>query len=314
MLTDRCTAECSFCGLSCGPSCHGLMDMSLAKKAIDEASIMGTFERIGLTGGEAFLYPELIKEILEYARAKGFEQRTVATNGFWGQWSDEKTDEVIGSLSSLVSFVSISHDAFHAEYVKTEYVWRAIEALERHSIPYSISIADVFGDKGAGEFLASLDDKAFYKQYSIYPLSAVGRAESLSDSMFVRYQNKEDTVCYPEGIVSVNWDGDVYPCCAPGIFATEFKLGNLKDSSLPYLLTKTRCMRYINVMADPVRFRRLLEYATDVLGIDLPDKAVSGCELCYKIFSNPGITDNIASFMDDQYHDLLMSRLLGEER
>lgn len=313
MLTNKCTAACRFCGVRCKPENNGVIDFDLAKSVIDQAAELGTFKRIGLSGGEAFLFPELVCQILEYARKVGFQHRTIASNGFWGAWSEEKLEPILSRLQGCVTEISFSHDAFHAEYVPTSSVWKAAEMIQKKGIPFSYHVADVHGEMGAGPFLASQDEKVFNKGYDIYPIAALGNAETLPEDVFVREQFWKETVCYVHGIVTVSYNGDVYPCCCPGIFSTEFKLGNLHDKRLSELITNTRGMRYINTMAHPDCFVRMLSYAKDELHVELPEKAVNGCELCYKVFSTPGIMDRLEPFFEREYRDLLLSLLIGGE-
>ena len=313
MLTDKCTAACAFCGLRCNQKNDQVISFEFAKRVIDEVVEMGTFERIGLSGGEVFIYPDLVKQILEYAKEKGIERRTVATNGFWGGWSDEKLDEVLSGMKDCLTEVAFSHDAFHAEYVKSENIYRAIRFLSKYDIKFSVHVADVYGDKGAGPFLASLDDYVFYMHYKLYPLAAMGNAENLPDEIFVRAQNWDQTVCYPEGILSVHCNGSVYPCCCPGVFDTGFNLGNINDKPLKEILNNSEGMRYINVMADPVRFVKMLKYANEELGINVPEKAVNGCELCYKVFHQPDAYEKLKPFFEKEYKELLMEKLFNKE-
>ena len=313
LLTDKCTAACRFCGIRCTPANKGVMTKELAHRVIDEAKAQGTFKRIGLSGGEVFLYPELVKDVLEYAKEAGFSRRTVATNGFWGSWSDERIDEVLCALKGSVTEIAFSHDAFHAEFVKTKDLWHAVEALERHEIPSSIHVADVRGEMGAGPFLASLETEVFNKKYRIYPLAALGNAENLPKEIFVREQSPDETYCYPDGVLTVNWNGDVYPCCCPGIFSTCFKLGNINDTPLSSIVTGSPGMKYINVMADPPRFVKMLRLAKEEFGIDLPEKAVNGCELCCMVFKDPDVFAKLGPFFEKEYDSRLMDCLFGRE-
>ncbi len=78
MITDRCNASCAFCGLSCSPKNHRVMSWELAKNLLDQAARLG-FQRVSLSGGEPLLYPELVIQILSYARELGIPERTIAS-------------------------------------------------------------------------------------------------------------------------------------------------------------------------------------------------------------------------------------------
>lgn len=308
MLTNRCNASCAFCGLRCGPSGDQVMSLSLGRRLIDEAAALG-FERVGVTGGEPFLVPNLMFELLEYAKEVGIPKRTVATNGFWGSWSEEKLEEAAERLKACVTHVSVSHDAFHAEYVPTESVFRAADALAEKKIECSIHVADVYGEKGAGPFMASLAERGMYRVFSVYPLAPYGRAEDLPREIFIRSESWDTTSCNTCGILAVSPDGTLFPCCSLGSQDMKLCLGNVNTSSLSGLLAGTREMQVMNVLSDPESFRDFMRYAKEELGIELPEKVSCGCDLCYLVFRQAGIMERIQAYMERAYGNLLLKAL-----
>lgn len=70
-LTDDCNLRCSYCFV---PKGARRMSADIARKAVDfflSRHISGTCQRLGITffGGEPFLEPERMREVMEYARA-----------------------------------------------------------------------------------------------------------------------------------------------------------------------------------------------------------------------------------------------------
>ena len=131
MLTNRCNAKCAVCGVSCSPELNGVFDEAMMIDVINQAKDIGTFQQIGFTGGEVFLYPDLLTKGLNHAKELGF-MTSVATNGFWGSWSDEKIDAVLSAAKPDAIFFSF--DMFHGEYVKPEFIERAVNACKRNNI------------------------------------------------------------------------------------------------------------------------------------------------------------------------------------
>ena len=99
VVTDKCNAACDICCFSCSPEKGSVMDAHLMADVIDQAEGIDGLKYIGFSGGEPFLYYDLIRDGLARAKAKGFAT-SVATNGFWGAWPD---DVLFKRLSALAA-------------------------------------------------------------------------------------------------------------------------------------------------------------------------------------------------------------------
>ena len=311
VMTDRCNAECAFCGLRCKRDNRNVISESLARSAMEQAKEMSGFKRLALSGGEAFLYPDLAARLLDYARELGFAERTIATNGFWGGWPDEKIARTLDALSSCTAF-SFSYDAFHAEWIPERNIWRAVQALGRRGKHYTISVADVPGEKGAAPFLSSLGEDALNRKYHAYPLQPAGRAGGLPDSYFFREVDWEKCACFTAEAIAVWHDGTIYPCCAPSIVDTAFSLGNLNETSLSYALFRSPGAKLLAVLNQRKYFVRLISMARDEWGVPIPDKVVNGCEACYAMFTRPGILERAISYAETVRTELLLEHLFED--
>lgn len=119
MLTYKCPARCECCYYNCGPDKGGLMSVQTAiagwRGLID---IAGENAKIHITGGEPFLYYDLLCEILRKAdELKLGRIDVIETNAYW---ATDKS-EIIARLEFLnrhnVSKLKISYDPFHAEFI-----------------------------------------------------------------------------------------------------------------------------------------------------------------------------------------------------
>ena len=231
-ITDRCNAACASCGLRCSPSGERIMSLTLAKRLIDEARALD-FDTIVVAGGEPFLYPDLLFDVLEYAKKAGFKAIEVKTNGFWGGWEEEKRNGAAERLKECVTDVFIGYDSFHAEYIPAESVWNAARTLQSHRIDFAIAVADVNGEKGAGPFLASLGVKGMNKYYRIYPLEPFGNAATLPPEMFIAPFLPKGDPC-----AAIGADGTVYPDHSPAAVEAGLILGNAADAPLSEILAE----------------------------------------------------------------------------
>jgi MoaA/NifB/PqqE/SkfB family radical SAM enzyme len=307
IVTDRCSAACKFCGWRCSPRNRGVIPLELAKSAMDQAAALGIRQRLGLTGGEALLYPELVAEILSYGKSAGFQASSIASNGFWGAWPREKIDQMLSLIEKNCNLICFSMDSFHAEYVPEQSVWNAATAAAEHGIRVSFSVADVCGERGAGPYLASLSEKALKHSYSLYPLERIGNAENLPEELFVKTLSREDEWgCPAGGLISVMYDGRVFPCCNPGIFDTDFSLGSLQEHSLQDLLSNSRGIKRLRILQDPKYFRELMEWAAGELKIEIPEQMTSACELCYRVFRSQERLESLEPGIDAIYQKMVL--------
>jgi hypothetical protein len=213
------------------------MDGCLAKDLIDQALSMG-FCRITLAGGEPFLLPDLVRELLEYARDKGIEERCIVTNGSWGAWSDGRIEDGVRELKGLLTHMVLTFDSFHAEHVGADIFWRAVRIVDSMPVQAVIAVADVRGDRGAGAFLATLDDDAIGRSYLVYPLPPEGRAKDLPSDCFVEELSVVGLGAVSRKTLFVNWDGNIYPTYHPGIPCMSSRLGDAALNPLAQILSQ----------------------------------------------------------------------------
>ena len=64
------------------------------------------------------LYPELIKHITDYDYRRKVSV-TIKTNGFWG-YDRSKTENFIKENRDKISFISLSYDGFHKEFIPVD--------------------------------------------------------------------------------------------------------------------------------------------------------------------------------------------------
>lgn len=236
IITDRCTSSCSSCPLACGPNCVHEMDEHLAKDLVVQASSLG-FSRITLAGGEPFLFPGLVRKLLECARDEGVRERCVDTNGFWGKWADERIEDAVGTLRGSLTHMVFGFDSFHAEHVDASALWRAIRFADDMPAQTVMRVADVYGARGAGEFLASLGEDALYWLYLVYPLLPLGRAENLPCDWFVGGIDEAKLRAESRKTFCALWDGRIYPCYYPGIPDVSTCLGDAARDPLADILS-----------------------------------------------------------------------------
>jgi pyruvate-formate lyase-activating enzyme len=152
-LTYRCTASCGHCYNASSPrrsaDCLGWSETG---DDLGEWVRLGV-DDIGLSGGEPFLYPDLLVEMVGRLRALGVRLISPFTNGFWG--ADVAAARDLLTRLRAVGFgdvekdqIKISAGEFHAPYVAAEAVLTVAEL--HHEIignPVVMDVAFVRSDE-----------------------------------------------------------------------------------------------------------------------------------------------------------------------
>lgn len=248
VLTDRCNAACDFCSLSCGPDGQKVMDRELMLRVIREAKALG-FESVEFTGGEPFLYPELLEEGARAAREEKLGV-VVATNGFWGGWDEEKIVNMLKAVKP--NWVNVSTDFFHSKYVPVEHVVRVVQACAYLDISYRLLVADMEGAYSAGRYIHSLGSKVFSIGSHIYPVRRCGRALNLPEAWFLPTRQTDN-------MMSVFYDGNVYLCDVnEACESAKDLLGNALKTPLQEMLSDS--VRFNAVRKEPESDVRSVRY------------------------------------------------------
>ena len=136
ILTYMCNAECDHCFVYSSPHAKGTFTLSQIRRALDEATNIGTVRWIYFEGGEPFLFYPLMLEGIKIARSIGFKVGVV-TNAYYAT-SEEDVELWLKPLRKLeVSDLSISDDIFHYEEERDNPAKRAFTAATRLGMPVS---------------------------------------------------------------------------------------------------------------------------------------------------------------------------------
>lgn len=241
-LTSKCNAKCDHCCFSCSPQSTIKMENDYIIKLVKEFCENETIETISFTGGEIFLDYEFLLKLYELILPYG-KAITVISNGFWGG-SKRLVEKYFNDMKKYnVQALTISHDEFHKPFVKTNNVKNILKyAQQVDGISVSLSVA-VTKDKMSNNILKELDDAILGIAVTKFPLIDVGEAKHIEPSSIHSIYNLDNKVALncPGYEVVYHHDGEIYPCCSPGIFETKLSLrydeNQSFDDTVNYLYT-----------------------------------------------------------------------------
>ena len=232
--TTRCNAKCGMCYQSSGPKghdLHGIQELKLEvlKKVVSDAiKVPNLVKRLHVAGGEAFLNEKLVYELLAHGRDTGFTQITMTTNAFWGS-SDKRAEKICAQLSNAgMTEIEISWDYWHLAYIDPMRIVRVLRACKKYNIGTILRILTTQAHS-IGEALRLLgDDWTLADRVLTGAVFATGRAvDELDPEEIFPDSVSESATCHAFLNLTVNANGNVYPCCAGIDQTTSPELGNV---------------------------------------------------------------------------------------
>ncbi len=293
VLTEQCNIACSHCWFGSNPGKKGRMGLDRALAYIDQACEIQTVEWISISGGEPFLFPEMLHKIVAAASEKGLHTECV-TNCFWAK-SAEGALSVLGSLKEAgLEVLNISTDDFHQRHLPFTVVrncYQAALSLDlKPVIMCTVGRSSKLTLKKVTQLLG--DDDIRILGSGIPPLTTpsalavqsgylpVGRAASIPEEELMIGESPLGGPCGSVlRDVSVSPRGDLYPCCSAGGLVKGMELGNIDRDNIGRLVLKASRSELYQVLATqgPEGLGRRYQAPE-------PDqKYVNKCHLCYKI-------------------------------
>jgi len=298
LLTERCDIACAHCWL--GPNSNGA-DMSLdeAQDYIDEASRIPTVKWISFTGGEPFLLPELLNELVVYASAKGLRTECV-TNCSWAE-TPEKTEETLKTLKeSGLDVVNISADDFHQKFVPFNNVRNCFEAAKSLGLKTVIMSAaqaggslrleeiinrlgpDEIGTLGKGEAIEGLS--AIAVETGFIP---VGRGAALPRDRWLIGESPTEGPCHLVlRDIGIDPEGELLACCSAASLLERGRLGRVVETGIRQVLDEAGEQPLFKILSEQGP-----SSLADSLGISWRDGFVSRCHLCHEVLKDPRLDE-----------------------
>jgi MoaA/NifB/PqqE/SkfB family radical SAM enzyme len=274
---------------------------------IDAACENDVEPKIGLSGGEAFLYFERLCTIIKYA-AKKYALVSVNTNGFWGKTLAIAVEKVRIIKEAGLKRLVVSIDDFHEEYINREAVLNVIKACKKVHLEVEIQFVATKKSRRLADFLKDCGDVLLNVSCREIPCHPVGRArEKIEDNDLFLKDYIPDGLC-PSAVLSVSAYGKVIPCCNTAGHLPSLQVGTI-EQPLQNLYEKFLDDPTIQILQTQGP-KALLEAATEAGYVSRPDGYVDQCHLCYELFKDENIACAVKEFainstVDDFFQEFL---------
>jgi MoaA/NifB/PqqE/SkfB family radical SAM enzyme len=272
------------------------MDMEDARGFVDQAGEIPTVEWISLTGGEPFLYPELLEASVRYASEKGLRTECV-TNCYWAG-TEQKAEDALGRIAEAgLDVINMSVDDFHQMHIHFERVgncYRAARslglkvvvmcAIARSSALRASEVKVLLGD-GDIQILGAGEPRPMAQAIIIEdPFIPVGRGAEIPGEEWLAGERSVGGPCnLALRDIGISPSGGVLPCCSAASLVEKAHLGNAREKSLTEILERA---------ARRPLFKALKKDGPLALAEKLNLKKsgyVSRCHLCHDVLVNPGL-------------------------
>lgn len=303
LLTERCNIACRHCWFNSGPDKTATMTLQEARGFIDQAREVPTVEWISFTGGEPFLLPEMLLQLVVYSSERGLRTECV-TNCFWAE-TEERAKAVLGRLVEAgLDVINISCDDFHQRHIPFERVRNCYRSARSLGLKTVIMCAPSrscalrigrIGEMLGGEGIHILGDGEPEAPVSALAVETgfvpVGRAASIPREEWLVGDSPVDGLCKTVlRDVGIAPGGRVLPCCSAASLVEDVVLGNAGKRRLAGLIEEAG--------RRPV-FKALTTIGpaglAERLGIIKKGSYVSRCHLCYEVLTDPGLGNALKS-------------------
>ncbi len=285
-LGNKCNAECRMCCFSANNLGNKQLNLSVISDFLKTAEKVEEISTIHFTGGEAFLYYDMLLILVELCNKIG-KKATVITNAFWAKDEYTSCQKLYQLKEAGLYAIGVSYDQYHAEFVPAEYIRNVIRVAKKVGLKPSIQVTIAEKSKN-GYWLDELGCDLVDVIVNFIACDNVGRAQDyISEDAYIRRTKPHGCVCRKGGVFSVLFDGTVWPCCSPVVYHTDLCIGNIYNE-LHTVNDALEGMQKNPVLK--VLRNKGFDYFLDIIKknrlFEIPNEIISSCELCRMLFSN----------------------------
>jgi MoaA/NifB/PqqE/SkfB family radical SAM enzyme len=295
ILTEQCNISCRHCWFGSGPGKKNRMAPGEAMGYILQIREIPSVDWVSFSGGEPFLFPDLLQKLIAFASGLGLYTECV-TNCFWAETADGALKVLVRFKQAGLTVINISTDDFHQQHLPFDRVRNAYNAAKDIGVKIVIMSAVKRSSRiTAGQLGQLLEDDGIF----IFGRSASQGATTTAlavQSGFLPIGSGADISVKERVIedrslsggceialrdISIHPSGKVFPCCSAAGMAETAVLGNAKETGLKKIIREAGRHPFFRVLSTegPQGLCRYLHW--DTLG----KSYVNRCHLCYELLT-----------------------------
>lgn len=270
------------------------MELDDALAYIDQAREIPTVKLISITGGEPFLFLELLKKIISFAANRGLGTECV-TNSFWAKTELSAINVLKDLRSAGLNVIDISVDDFHQSQIPFERIRHCFNAAKRIGLNIFImctvsrfsklrlkNVVKLLNDDGIyilnGETLPKILPAKLAVESGFLP---VGRGSRIPENELMIGSGSLDGPCkFILNDIAITPSGTVLPCCSAAGLVNRMEIGNTHRKRLGTIIREAYGRSIIKMLIE--KGPKALQESIDAK----PHKNyVNKCHLCYEILT-----------------------------
>lgn len=304
LLTSKCNVECRHCCNDSHPRQLGAASFEDIARLITMAREQPSIKEIGISGGEPFIFFQLLRRVISFASSLGFTT-SVTTNGRWARSSTRARTLLEDLRSSGLTSLHISTSVFHQEFIDLNTLKTATDI--GLSIGLRVGINLVSTTTLSPETLRSiLGELAQKVDIVVMPCLPAGRgATRVRSEEFIEGRVAPQGNCRSHfKKLAVDLAGDLYPCCSPGGFTPPLMMGNVRTSSLRDVVDANADNKLLAILetVGPQFFLPFLRAAN--VHPPLPERFVDQCHLCNTILASGNYAHIVKAASEQLFSEL----------
>ncbi|GAA3301781.1 radical SAM protein [Dactylosporangium vinaceum] len=286
-FTLTCNIACDHCIVESSPQRRERLSTDEVRAALSQAWENGR-RHVTFSGGEVFLYPGEMCEVIAFARQLGFVV-DVESNAFWARSDELARQKLAPFVEAGISGLALSADIYHMKYFPVDRPITAARTARSFGLATEIQFCRSHFRERDEEIIAALAGAG--EPYVVLELLDRGRAREMLQ-VWTGHRVEELSEC-DDLTTTVHATGDVYACCQLDIGVDQMKrtpvfLGSIRsaESGAADRDRRERLVRAFYDPASPIYFRTMVREHPLFQHLD-EERFSNICTFCMQALGDP---------------------------
>lgn len=297
-FTLTCNIACDHCIVESNPQRRERLSTDEVRAALSAGRENGK-RHVTFSGGEVFLFPRDMCEVITYARGLGYVV-DVESNGFWARDPETARAKLQPFVDAGIAGLALSADVYHMKYFPIERPIFAARAARARGLVTEIQFCRSNDDETDGALIAVLAEAG--EPYVVLELLDRGRGRDLLQIW--RGHRVEELPDCDDLTTTVHATGDVYACCQLDIGVDAMKrtpvfLGSIRSrSSAAEQGRREQLVRAFFDPDSPIYFRKAVRDLPEFRHLS-DERFRNICGFCMNALGDPGRVAALQAALDN---------------
>ena len=292
-FTLTCNLACAHCIVESSPQRRERLTSEEVHTAL-LAGKRGGKRHVTFSGGEVFLYPREMCELIAFAREQDYVV-DVETNAFWAKTDVKARAKLAPFVEAGLAGMALSADAYHVQYFPVDRTINAARAGRFHGLLTEINFCSSDDSETDSQILEALT--AAGEPYIYNELLDRGRGKGLIPLRQAR--PIEELPDCDSLTTTVHATGDVYACCELDISTDAMKrtpvfLGSIRSGAGPDHDNRERLVTSFYNPESTIYFRNMVKSHPMFAGL-AKERFYNICDFCMRAL---GDSERVAALSD----------------